>query len=756
MTVLLGSCSVGAMGSGEDTARRRRIGFLAADVGEPFQRELLDHALRSARDFGVELVATAGGVLGSTAGAQTYAYDVVRGAHLDGILICAHTVCRWLSRAQIAEFAHGFGPAKVVTIGVSVPGLCSHTTDNRAGAAALADHLVVEHDRKDFVVVRGPLGHPEAESRLQGLQESLERHGLGLPADRVIPGAFTQASGQVAAELILKRFPGLRGVDAVVCANDVMAIEVLDVFARERISVPASVSVVGFDDIEIAHLARSPLTTVRQPLARQVSRALADLLAELGGSVRHDTTEHPTELVLRRSCGCGLVNPEPPSRHLRPVAPGHPADVLAMLPQQRNAIAAELSEAFTDSTLERVLTAGWASDLVDAFTARLCRNDPQFIERIDAAASALVQRDELLTPLRDAVLRLRRQLQAAVEGSAPVTEKLADATAEALLAIGNVEALREAQQRREFERMALELTRASAAFSSAERLDDLEMIVYEQLERLGIETCVPVLVESAAVGVPRIPFAYVGHNRQAPVAVPDTAELVSLASSTPHHLLVPMVSEGRPLGYALYHAEPETSFLSTHLTLALGAALKSVLLRHELEQAYARIAEQALRDPLTNVWNRRYFSGRLREEIFRVRRSGAPLSACAIDLDGFKQVNDRYGHEAGDQVLVAVAQRLGEGIRTNDVVARFGGDEFVILLADTDETAALATAERVVVALREIDGYGLVTASVGASTLPGSVLDDDAAQRILREADAALLEAKRRGKCRAVHYRQLD
>jgi diguanylate cyclase (GGDEF)-like protein len=744
------------MGRGEDSARRRRIGFLSADVGEPFQRELLDHALRAARDFGVELVATAGGVLGSTAGPETYAYDVVRGAHLDGILICAHTVCRWLTQKQIAEFAHGFEPAKVVTIGVPVTGLCSHTTDNRAGAAALADHLIIEHERKNFVVVRGPRGHREAESRLQGLKEALARHGVGLPEDRVIPGAFTQVSGQEAAELILKRFPGLRGVDAVVCANDVMAIAVLDVFARERISVPASVSVVGFDDIEIAHLARSPLTTVRQPLARQVTRAFADLLAELDGSVRQGTTEHPTELVLRRSCGCGLVKPEPSSRKFAAGGSVPAEDLQATLPQQRNSIADELSAAVTDPTLDRTLSAGWASDLVDAFTSRLCRNDPQFIQRIDAAASALVQRDESPTPLRDAVLRLRRQLQPIVEGAVSASERLADATAEALLAIGNVEALRQAQQRREFERMALELTRASAAFSSAERLDDLETIVYEQLEHLGIETCVPVLTEAATAGVPRIPFAYVGHTRRATVSVPDGDELPGFASPTLHHLLVPMVSEGRPLGYALFHAEPETSFLTTRFALALGTALKSVLLRQELEQAYARIAEQALRDPLTNVWNRRFFSGRLREEIFRIRRSGAPLSACAIDLDGFKQVNDRHGHEAGDQVLIAVAERLADCIRTNDVVARFGGDEFVVLMADTDEEAALAAAERVVSALREIDGFGLVTASVGAATLPGSVLDDDAGQRILREADAALLEAKRRGKCQAVHHRQLS
>src|SRR5690606_25012849 len=107
-------------------------------------------------------------------------------------------------------------------------------------------------------------------------------------------------------------------------------------------------------------------------------------------------------------------------------------------------------------------------------------------------------------------------------------------------------------------------------------------------------------------------------------------------------------------GYVIFDANPQSLLLTTRLTLALGAALRSALLKERLERAYEQIAQQALKDSLTGLWNRRYLEQRLHQEILRSERSGEPLSACVVDLDGFKQVNDRHGHDAGDSVLVSV------------------------------------------------------------------------------------------------------
>jgi diguanylate cyclase (GGDEF)-like protein len=220
-------------------------------------------------------------------------------------------------------------------------------------------------------------------------------------------------------------------------------------------------------------------------------------------------------------------------------------------------------------------------------------------------------------------------------------------------------------------------------------------------------------------------------------------------------LLVPMAFQGESFGYAVYDAAPESFLLSTRLTLALGAALRSAELKERLEHAYATIAQQALKDSLTGLWNRRYLETRMSEEVARSERANDSLSILGVDLDGFKQVNDRHGHEAGDRVLVFVAETLLRSVRPTDVVTRLGGDEFVVLLSGMNHGDALAVAERMVTSLHRKDEHELVTASVGVATATPKASEREAGRRLMREADAALLEAKRRGKCRALHHDDL-
>jgi diguanylate cyclase (GGDEF)-like protein len=212
-----------------------------------------------------------------------------------------------------------------------------------------------------------------------------------------------------------------------------------------------------------------------------------------------------------------------------------------------------------------------------------------------------------------------------------------------------------------------------------------------------------------------------------------------------------MAAQGQGLGYVLYEATADSLLFVTRLTLALGAALRSAMLMEELEHAYRRIAELAIRDSLTGLWNRRYLDQRLRAEIER----GAPLSLCVVDLDGFKQVNDRHGHDAGDRVLVRVAELLSDAVRPGDVVARLGGDEFVVLLCGADQEEATTIANRLVVALASPDDHGLVSASVGIASTSAAPQTEDFGAELLRRADTALLAAKREGKRRALHHRTL-
>jgi diguanylate cyclase (GGDEF)-like protein/PAS domain S-box-containing protein len=162
-----------------------------------------------------------------------------------------------------------------------------------------------------------------------------------------------------------------------------------------------------------------------------------------------------------------------------------------------------------------------------------------------------------------------------------------------------------------------------------------------------------------------------------------------------------------------------------------------------------QLAHQAFHDPVTNLANRALFVERVRHAIGRARREERELGVMFLDIDDFKTINDSLGHGAGDAALIDVAKRLSNSIRSSDTAARFGGDEFVVLLEDLDSTdTATEVAERVLEDLRQplmVAGKELVVrGSIGISILEGS--STVGADELIRDADAAMYIAKRDGK----------
>ena len=154
-------------------------------------------------------------------------------------------------------------------------------------------------------------------------------------------------------------------------------------------------------------------------------------------------------------------------------------------------------------------------------------------------------------------------------------------------------------------------------------------------------------------------------------------------------------------------------------------------------------------DDLTHLYNSRYLNQVLRRETKRASRSGRPLSLLFIDLDGFKSINDKHGHLAGSRALVEAAAVIRGSARETDVVARFGGDEFSLILPDTGQEGALSVASRIrerLSATRFLTSEGLsvhVTASIGVATFPDAA---ESAEELLRAADTAMYRVKASGK----------
>lgn len=185
--------------------------------------------------------------------------------------------------------------------------------------------------------------------------------------------------------------------------------------------------------------------------------------------------------------------------------------------------------------------------------------------------------------------------------------------------------------------------------------------------------------------------------------------------------------------------------LQNHIQNALAAAYK-----------YDAVRRQIVTDHLTRLYNRRYFTNRVSEEIERSLRTKAPLSFLMADIDNFKDFNDTYGHTTGDRVLQIVARALQAALRTSDICSRYGGEEFAVLLPATTGENAFAVAERVRHSLRQTryTGLGLpasasITISIGIATCPN---DATTSEGLIDVADEALYEAKRAGRDRVVLY----
>lgn len=209
--------------------------------------------------------------------------------------------------------------------------------------------------------------------------------------------------------------------------------------------------------------------------------------------------------------------------------------------------------------------------------------------------------------------------------------------------------------------------------------------------------------------------------------------------------LFPLVHAGNfKAGLCLVSSERETPFpeKDVHMVTDLSDRVAVVVSHAEL---FAQVERQAVTDPMTGLFNRRYFNEQLGKEIDRYQRFGHPFSYIIVDLDFLKKINDSLGHHFGDIAIKHIANVMKRSIRDVDTVGRFGGEEFVVLLPETDRENARMVAERICAAIRAkpVDGVGLVTASLGLATFPGDAQDKDKLQEL---ADQALYLAKHRGR----------
>ncbi len=604
------------------------------------------------------------------------------------------------------------------------------SVDNAGGIRQAIDHLVGHGHRRIAFISGDPTDPGDSAARLAAYTLAVRELGLGADPRLVAAGWHNYAGGYEAANTIVHS--GVK-FTALLSSDDSSAIGGMDGLRAAGLQIPRDVAVMGFDDQPDAAAQVPPLSSVHVSLREIGRQALTVMLEHLAGRRPLASIQIPTRLTPRQSCGCiprvvvsagerGQTTGRPATTRPKLVA----AILAAMqgvgvpLPRATRRLCAGLVRAFHES-LQTSASARFQATLM---------NTLQKLELADADLNAW---QEWASTLRREMTYLPAPWRQAR------TRHLAeDMLHQARAAIGESAHRQDFRHQSQREIAAHALSELAAQLGATLDEQQAVQVLAARLADVGVRHAHVVLFEPEGDD----PFG--GSRLLSPH--PESAgqrfssrDFPPPGLYAPHELLnlavVPLVFQEEPLGYVAFDAanlEPVAM-----IARQLAATLKT-------SRLHAQVLEFSLTDALTGVYNRRYFDLFLANEVDRSRRFGRGLCLILMDIDNLKRYNDSYGHPAGDLALKFAAQCLEKQRRRADVVARIGGDEFALILPETEAAGADIVAQRITTAINQSGSLEHpLTVSMGISLLHGTNVEAGA---LIQRADWALYAAKHDGR----------
>ena len=616
------------------------------------------------------------------------------------------------------------------------------SVDNAGGIHKAIDHLVGHGHRKIAFIAGDPDDKGDSQARLEGYYSALKKHGLEQHSDLIANGSHTFSGGYDAAKRLVESGTGFT---AMVASDDNSAIGAIKAIRELGLQIPGDVAIIGFDDQPDAVAQVPPLASIHVPLAMMGEQALALMADHLLNGYDLECVRIPTRLVPRQSCGCM------PRAVTTAGAAGHISQALA--PRRR----ADMNDLETvKEKLIEDMMATLPSPSLFPFgerTRRLCGRlvedfytslKQQNSAGFQAGLMAVLQELETLNENIDSwqsiisILRLNKT-QLPLLWEEPGVQTFADDLLhQARAAISESAQRQDYRHQYDWEILAQAVSQLTARLSAILDMQQAVETLDTELSTIGIRHARailfgadkedPVAWSLLLAPNPEVSGQCFGTREFPPSGLYPDDEVLNLA-------LVPLVFQQESLGYIAFDA----GNLAPCAIIArqLAATFKA-------SRLHAQVAELSLTDALTGLYNRRYFDLFLANEVTRSRRFHHTLGVMIIDIDYFKDYNDSFGHPAGDKALQFVARCLQRERRSADVVARIGGEEFALILPETDVDGAFNVAEKIrTVISSSSELKRTLTVSIGISILQALEIETEA---IVQQADEALYEAKRKGR----------
>lgn len=741
---------------------RKTIGVVLdwPDATSNYQKLLLNGIRRFAAERDANLLAVAVGRFETPflwERGREFLYDYLSPEIADGLLLYTAALANFSGTEALEKRLRPLRSLPMVSIGAELSGTPSVLVDNRAGLRELVAHLIRDHGYSHLAFVGGPAHNEEAVLRRDTFLETAKSHGVEIPESHLYDGNFLISSGKEAVEELLD----VREIrpQAIVCANDNMAIGVWQELWARRHVVPVDMAVTGYDDLEVSSLLELPFTTVRQPLFEQgylAAEMLFDLLESRSSRQEMDNRTLPTEMVYRGSCGCPSHYETPP-QSLSGEEEQLRGEWSALFEREKRAIR-DAFELFRNGRGGDPLVRTWNAILLRAIEANVKQRE----------TSLLFQeiREELLSV--ELSWKLREELHEKLE---KMSAMIIDFYIQADL-LGRLTSQGSLQNTMftmdDFEQSTITDV---ALDQGLDRLEDI-------LEQTGIETCFLSRFDEGSAdpdGTSTLLFSYIDGERRKIDS--GHKRFINRNIFHPEHkpdgryeLIVEALYEGNEqIGTVCFSMGASGNDTYEMLRRRLSGVIRTVnttehlinlnrqlegeievrkRMEKQLKEALEEVQSLSLTDELTGLYNRRGFITLAEQQLRYCLREGEPFVIIYLDLNNLKYINDTYGHQEGDEIIRTVAEVLRRTFREVDIIGRLGGDEFTVFAGKVDAAHISTLRERLNGVLSEANEeldkeYDL---KVSMGYYAHSEEGPDTLSEMLEVADSDMYREKRRNR----------
>lgn len=629
-------------------------------------------------------------------------FSYVNSENMDALISMTGAICGTIEEKKKIEFLNQFKGVPIINIGVDIPGYDGIKFDNGTGLKEGIRHLVKNHHKTKIAFVSGPKTNEDAMECLLVYKDTLEELGLPYNEEYVVYGNFSEYSTEIVKELLSREIE----IEAVVFANDQMAIGGYKVFRHYNLNVGSDILVMGFDDAPCALNLEPNLTTVRADASKLGYQAVlesANLIQK--GSIEKDYIN--SSLVIRQSCGCQGTEIEQLLEELgfedfKESSLEEAADCINkyLFGSYDNSKSIEGCENAVRDFVIYLLTEcrkGGLSDQAQKFAVR------RFEEIIRCDIFSYISNERFFNGLDILYYRIYTYFdnpEKCLVLSQLFVRFYKYMTSASMIAIREHESDVE-----NLNHLINRITRDMLLFEHND--DNVYATVLDKLVRLNMNSSYLYLFDRPVEHYERekwIPpkeiLLKTFHNNNKVVSVPVNEQRMLTKDIFSHKyipkdrrctmVLTPLFSNLEHYGLLLCELEHDYFHYLSSISFQLFAALKLIRVLGEKEEAQRKLKESleqikennlmldeiSKSDELTGIYNRRGFLGTVKNIIKHPRNHGKKAVAVYADMDNLKIINDQFGHEDGDFSLCMIARILKESFRSSDIVGRMGGDEF--------------------------------------------------------------------------------